>query len=84
MKSHVCLSIAVAAWTAALVLVVIGSFRPQIADVLSMWAQFVLAVGATATVSLVISRAQYDVVEDMTSHLHRIRRDSRLGAVRDD
>lgn len=59
------LGTAASTWSAALVLTVVGTLRPALAERLVLWIVLAVGVAVTATLAAVINRAQWEVVEDM-------------------
>lgn len=59
------LCVAACGWTTAVVLTVVGTLRPNLGQTLMLWILLSLAVAVTVTVSLIVSRAEHEVLERM-------------------
>ena len=69
MKSHHLFMLATAAWTAAVVLTFVATFKPQLAIVAAMWAVISLTVAGVSSIAILLSRCQYETVEDVRALL---------------
>lgn len=65
MRSTYRFAAAVAGWTAALVLTIVGTVKPAVADVAHMWQVMALAIAVTSSISLIATRAQEELTEDL-------------------
>lgn len=65
MLLHQKLCVCVAAWTASVMLTVLASTKSQLAGAALLWAGLSMAVAITSSVSLMVARAQHELLEDL-------------------